>query len=124
MRPSADLVASQEMFAALSQVSRLAVFAEILAAGPDGVPGQALPRHAVRTLGMKGSALTLHLRALEAARLIQVLIPPRGRQDARLVARIDRWAMLCAWMERPIAAAGWSLAAPPSLPVRCIAQTP
>ncbi len=120
MRPSADLVASQEMFAALSQVSRLAVFAEILAAGPDGVPGQGL----ARTLGMKGSALTLHLRALEAARLIQVLIPPRGRQDARLVARIDRWAMLCAWMERPIAAAGWSLAAPPSLPVRCIAQTP
>lgn len=105
MRPTADLVSYQEMFAALSQVTRLTVFAAILDAGPQGMPGHGL----ARSLGMKGSALTLHLRALEAAELIHVLIPPQGRQEARMVARIDRWATLCGWMARPISAGGWTL---------------
>lgn len=114
MRLPADLVLSQEVFAVLSHISRLAVFAEILAAGPEGVPGHGL----ARALGMKGSALTLHLRALEAAGLIRVLIPPTGRHDARVVARIDRWATLCAWMARPIAVAGWGPEPPEARPPR------
>lgn len=111
MRPPVDQATSLAMFTALSQASRLVVFVEILGAGRAGVAAQGL----AEALGMKGSALTLHLRTLEAAGLIQVLIRPRGRQEARVVARIDRWAELCDWMMGPLAQADWGAEAPPAV---------
>ena len=103
------------MFAALSQPSRLAVFVEVLSAGPAGVSTQGLSQ----SLGTTGSALTLHLRSLESAGLIHVQVRRRGQSAAHVVARIENCAALGAWVARQCQDAGWDITAgaapPPSL---------
>src|SRR5690349_10951493 len=89
-----DRAAAVKVFAALSQASRLAVFLQIAGVGPDGASTQSLGD----TLQITGSALTLHLRALEAAGLVHVQMRRCGIQSPIVVARIDRWTELCAWV--------------------------
>lgn len=107
-----DQAAALQVFAALSQPSRLAVFLHVSGAGPGGMPSQGL----AEVLGTTGSALTLHLRALEAAGLIKVQVRRRGQHNPMVVARIDRCAELVARMANYCREAGWSLdLVPPDL---------
>lgn len=120
-RPSAiDPVSAVGMFTALSQPSRLAIFLQLLAAGPEGVATQGL----AETLGTTGSALTLHLRALEGVGLIHVPARRRGQQTARVIARIDRFTELGAWMAEHGRGAGWGPEVSSAAAVRQVPSSP
>ncbi len=99
-----DAAAANRMLAALAQPSRMAVFLQVVAAGPEGAPAATL----ASTLHTTGSALTLHLRALESAELVEVRIRRQPRRNVVVVARIDRCALLGHWFTEQCREAGWS----------------
>ena len=100
-----DAAALVRAFSALAQPSRLAVFLHVVAAGPEGVPLQGL----AALVNTTGSALTLHLRALDTAGLIQVQLRRRRPQSPWVVARIERCAELGSWLADHCREAGWSI---------------
>ena len=100
-----DRAALLKIFSALSQPSRLAVFRAIVAAGPAGVSVQALGE----SLNITGSALTLHLRVLEAAGLAAVDVRRRTPQSPTLVARVDACTQAANWFIDQCRDAGWPL---------------
>lgn len=98
-----DAAAANRMLAALAQPSRMAVFLQVVAAGPEGAPAGSL----AGTLNTTGSALTLHLRALESAELVEVRIRRQPRRNVVVVARTDRCAQLGQWFVEQCREAGW-----------------
>lgn len=100
-----DRAALLKIFSALSQPSRLAVFRAIVAAGPAGATVQSLGE----ALHITGSALTLHLRVLEAAGLAAVDVRRRTPQSPTLVARVDACTRTANWFLDQCRAAGWPL---------------
>ena len=101
---SFDSAAATRILATLAQPTRMAVFLQVVASGPDGAPSASL----ASTLRVTGSALTLHLRALEAAELIEVRIRRQPRRHVMVVARVDRCAQLGQWFAEHCGQAGWS----------------
>jgi DNA-binding transcriptional ArsR family regulator len=98
-----DRAMALRMFAALAQPSRLAVFLQIVEAGPVGCSARML----AETLAMTGSALTLHLRALESAQLVAIRLKPRGGGDPLFVVHADRWHALAGWLGERFRDGGW-----------------
>ncbi len=96
-----------KMYEALSQESRLLVFVTILAAGPEGYDFPDLNR----VIQTRGTALSLHLRALQGAGLVQAYPRRDGRKTTWVVARADRWLELRAWMAAQTGG-GWSTISP------------
>jgi hypothetical protein len=99
-----DSAQAFRILSSLSQPSRLAVFLQVVAAGPEGAPAPVL----AGALHTTGSALTLHLRALEAAGLVEVRIRRQAKRSVAVVARLDRCAQLGRWFTEQCAQAGWS----------------
>jgi len=108
-----------KIFSALSQPSRLAVFRAIVAAGPAGATVQALGE----TLHITGSALTLHLRVLEAAGLAAVDVRRRTQQSPTLVARVDACTRTAHWFLDQCRVAGWPLSDAAEAPAETEADT-
>lgn len=98
-----DRALALRMFAALAQPSRLAVLLQIVAAGPSGCSARML----AESLSMTGSALTLHLRALESAELVVIRLRPRGASDPLFVVHAERCEALAAWAADRFRAGGW-----------------